>query len=82
MSSAVQSRLGISDATSASVMTIMDAYKDSLNIVINDKRLTANEQRNKIDALIEQKNRNLKKILTDIQLRKYVPVTELGKLKE
>lgn len=72
-------QLNITDSIAKQVETILADYKTNANKVTDNKKLNAAEMRTKIDALIEDKNIKLKKILTEEQLFKFLPTTEKKK---
>ncbi len=69
-------QLNITDSLSTKVESIMATYKADAGKVMESKKLNPQEMRLKIDALIEDKNTKLKKILTEEQPDKLLPTTE------
>ena len=72
-------QLNITDALATQVEGIMAAYKTNAGKLAENKKLDPTEMRAKIDALIEEKNSKLKKILTEEQLNKFLPTSEKKK---
>ena len=57
----------------------MADYKTNASKVAESKKLGPQEMRTKIDVLIEEKNNKLKKLLTQEQLNRLLPTTEIKK---
>ena len=68
--------LSITQEKAQQVASIMDQYKENAKIAIDDKSLTQETLRAKMDLLIDEKNTKLKKILTEEQSSKIIPTTE------
>ncbi len=69
-------QLNITDSLSTNVESIMATYKADTGKVMESKKLNPQEMRLKIDALIEEKNVKLKKILNEEQLDKLLPTSK------
>ncbi len=72
-------QLNITDSLTTQVETIMANYKTNAAKVMENKKFTPEEMRTKIEALIEDKNNKLKKILSEDQLQKFLPTSEKKK---
>ena len=75
----VQTTLGADENTAKQAATIMNAYKSKAAAVAADNSLSSTEKKAKFDALIDDKNTKLSRILSTQQLKKIVPTTELNK---
>ena len=71
--------MNITDALATQVESIMVDYKTNAGKVMESKKLDPTQMRAKMDALIEEKNLKLKKILTSEQLNTLLPTTEQKK---
>lgn len=58
------------------VITVMDNYKQQVKTLTADDKLSDAEKRAKFNLLVDEKNANLKKIVSDKQFEKLVPTTE------
>jgi len=68
--------LAINETQAEKVVTIMDGYKLKAKAVLEDKNLKDSEKRLKLDLLIDKKNADLKVLLNEQQLQRFVPTTE------
>jgi hypothetical protein len=68
--------LSITKEKAQQISLIMDQYKASANLAINDKSLNEETLRTKINQLIDEKNTKLKQLLTEEQSNKLIPTTE------
>ncbi|WP_276359155.1 hypothetical protein [Daejeonella sp. H1SJ63] len=75
----ISKSLAVPEGIAQQVAFILDQYKEKAKASINDKSLTGDSLRVKLDQLIDDKNSKLKKILTEQQLQKIVPTTERRK---
>jgi hypothetical protein len=75
--SVIKNKLIISEKTAKSVTTVMDDYKSKVNAVLSKASGTEANKRSAIDSLITIKNNKLRSLLTDEQLKKFVPSSEL-----
>jgi hypothetical protein len=68
--------LAVTKAKALQVASILDQYKENAKIAIDDKSLTPETLRAKLDQLIDEKNTKLKQLLTAEQSNKIIPTTE------
>src|SRR5665213_170492 len=73
----LQSQLKTDAATTRAVAKIIEDYKSNASQVAADSSIPEAQKRARIGLLINQKNAALKKLLTDAQLRKILPSSEL-----
>ena len=73
--------LTVGQDTAKLVATIMNTYKEGVKKVVADATLTDETRRVKIDALIDEKNKEFERILTPAQQAKIIPTTERNKNK-
>lgn len=70
------------DSTKAEqVSKVQNAYKAAMKLMEADTSLSQDGRRAKIRALMEQKNQQLRQLLTPAQQRKVIPSTELAPAK-
>ena len=58
------------------VAQIQDSYKADMKLAMGDSLLTVEGRRNKFQTLMEQKNQQLRKILSPAQQEKMIPHSE------
>ncbi|MES2063581.1 MAG: hypothetical protein V4456_16760 [Bacteroidota bacterium] len=63
-------------ATARQVNDIQESYKRSARLVIANATLNEQQRRAAIDALIDEKNRKLEKLLPPLKRGKVIPTTE------
>ena len=78
----ISKSLTVPEGIAQQVVLILDQYKGKAKASINDKTLTGDSLRVKLDQLIDEKNSSLEKILTEEQLKKIIPTTERRKDKK
>src|SRR6476469_5000274 len=71
--------LSLTEATATQVVLIMNRYKENAKKIINNTKLSPEERKSGFDNLIEEKNKQLLKLLNDEQFKKLVPTTERSK---
>lgn len=69
--------LQVDSAKAEQVSKVQDSYKASMKVVEADTTLNETSRRAKIRMLMEQKNQQLRQLLSPAQQRKIIPTTEL-----
>lgn len=68
--------LAIDKDKATQVIAVMDNYKQKVKTLTAESKLSEVEKRAKFNQLVDEKNANLKKIVSDTQFEKIVPTTE------
>ena len=69
--------VGITEPIASKVDSVLAAYKSQVKKVTENQSLTAVEKRERFAALMKEKQKALSPLLTESQMSKVVPTTEL-----